>query len=220
MAEELGDRMKDYEKAYDFSLPKKHHVIIRVDGRAFHTLTSNMDKPFDEKFIGAMKYTATSLLDEIQNAKMVYVASDEISVFVTDTEELESQPWFGNRLNKIVSISASEATYAFNTQLDRKGLFDSRAFLIPKEEVPNYFIWRQRDWQRNSLGMFARKFFSARQLHRKGGEAIHEMLGVHGENWASLPFHIRNGTFFIKVEGKVEEVTDKLVYADFKKWLK
>ena len=39
-------------------------------------------------------------------------------------------------------------------------VFDSRVFNIPKEEVCNYFIWRQMDWTRNSVEMLARAHFS------------------------------------------------------------
>lgn len=50
----LGDRMKEYENTFRFYLPKRLPVIIRCDGRAFHTLTHNFDRPFDVVFHTAM----------------------------------------------------------------------------------------------------------------------------------------------------------------------
>ena len=38
----LGDRMKGYENAYRFYLPRRMPVIIRIDGRAFHTFTRGL----------------------------------------------------------------------------------------------------------------------------------------------------------------------------------
>ena len=47
----LGDRMKGYENAYRFYLPRRMPVIIRIDGRAFHTFTRGLQKPFDSRFV-------------------------------------------------------------------------------------------------------------------------------------------------------------------------
>ena len=54
----LGDRMKGYENAYRFYLPRRMPVIIRIDGRAFHTFTRGLQKPFDGRFIEIMQVTA------------------------------------------------------------------------------------------------------------------------------------------------------------------
>ena len=35
----LGDRMKGYENAFRHYLPRRMPVIIRIDGKAFHTYT-------------------------------------------------------------------------------------------------------------------------------------------------------------------------------------
>ena len=43
----LSDRMKDYEAVSDYKLIKKTPVIVRIDGKAFHTYTRGLDKPFD-----------------------------------------------------------------------------------------------------------------------------------------------------------------------------
>lgn len=48
MHDDLGDRMKSYyEDRYRIMLPRRTNVIIRIDGKAFHTFTRDCDKPFD-----------------------------------------------------------------------------------------------------------------------------------------------------------------------------
>jgi len=50
----LGNRMKEYEGVSSFKLIRKTPVIIRVDGKAFHTWTKGMDKPFEESLTLSM----------------------------------------------------------------------------------------------------------------------------------------------------------------------
>ena len=44
----LAKRMKKYEAVSKNVLMRRTPVIIRVDGRAFHTFTKGFQKPFDE----------------------------------------------------------------------------------------------------------------------------------------------------------------------------
>ena len=52
-------------------------VIIRVDGRAFHTLTRKMERPFDYGFIRAMVSGARAVASDAQGCELAYVQSDE-----------------------------------------------------------------------------------------------------------------------------------------------
>ena len=54
----LGIRMKGYEFISRLFLMKRNPVIIRVDGKAFHTFTKGMNKPFDQPLIETMQETA------------------------------------------------------------------------------------------------------------------------------------------------------------------
>lgn len=42
----LGDRMKGYEDVSRNFLTRRVPAIIRLDGKAFHTFTKGMEKPF------------------------------------------------------------------------------------------------------------------------------------------------------------------------------
>lgn len=190
----LSDRMKEYEKAYDIKLPKRMATILRIDGRSFSQFLRTLDKPIDEKVKAAMDNVAIQLVENIQGAVLAYVQSDEISVLIINYKSLDYDPWFGNYLQKIVSVSASIATWAFNEKWKElnpstkdNAMFDSRTFILPKEEVCNYFIYRQKDWQKNSVQMLARSQFSAKSLFRKNGSEMQDMLWKKGINWNDLP---------------------------------
>lgn len=196
----LGRRMKDnYEHRYNFRLTRRTPVIVRVDGRAFHTFTKQFDRPFDNFLMDAMEHAATNLAMDMQGCKLVYIQSDEASFLLTDYDTLETEAWFGYELNKIVSISAACMTAHFCDWLGKVAMFDARAFNIPREEVANYFVWRAKDWERNSLQMYCQAHFSHRELHGKDRAAMHEMLHEKGLNWATdLDDRERNGTFILR----------------------
>jgi tRNA(His) guanylyltransferase len=193
--------MKRYEEAYRTYLPEGLPVIVRLDGRAFHTLTERMKlkKPFDVGFRNYMALTTRFLCKEIQNARFAYTQSDEISVLLINYEEPETESWFRNRLDKVISISAALASSYFscNFVYSKVGyaVFDSRAFVLPVHEVENYFIWRWQDCVRNSLNAFAQAHFSHKELHGKNKADVHEMLHKKGLNWAEdCTSEEKNGT--------------------------
>lgn len=110
----MGDRFKKYEGIYKNSLMPRGYSIIRIDGKAFHTYTKGLEQPFDNGLIQDMDETAAYLCRNIMGAKMAFVQSDEISIVVTDFDKIETQAWFDNDVQKMVSISASMATAKFN----------------------------------------------------------------------------------------------------------
>ena len=195
----LGDRMKEnYENRVQLSLIRRMPVIIRLDGRSFHTLTRKCNKPFDERISDSIARTANCLCSIVQGVKCAYTQSDEISLLLTDFDTLTTMAWFDYNIQKIVSISASMASVKFSELWGLPGCFDSRAFNLPKEEVANYFVWRQKDWVRNSVSMLAQSHFSHKQLQNQGQAAMHEMLHSKGENWNDLDPKWKNGQFIDK----------------------
>jgi len=215
MKNELGTRMKEnYENAYRIKLTRRTPVIIRLDGKAFHTLTRKCDKPFDEFLYDAMFETMKTLCQEIQGVKCAYMQSDEISLLLTDFDTIRTGAWFDYNLQKIVSISAAIASVEFSRVFCERGLFDSRAFNIPKDEVKNYFIWRQLDWIRNSVSMLAQAHYSHRELLNKNQEDMHEMLHWKEINWADLDSKWKNGTFLFRDDREWKPLTNLILTRD------
>lgn len=204
MSDSLGDRMKqNYENPSRFYLTHRTPVIIRIDGRAFHTFTRNFEKPFSIRFIDAMVVAAMTVAGEMQGFKLGYIQSDEASFLLTDYDNLQTQPWFGYNKSKLESVSASIMTAAFARCMRLVGVtdlatFDARAFNIPEAEVANYFLWRAKDWARNSISMYAQAHFSHKELQGMNSAAMHEMLHGIGRNWAfDLMDDEKNGTFLM-----------------------
>jgi len=200
----LGDRMKAYEKTDKKFLEPKTPVIIRLDGRAFHTYTKGFNRPFDDVIINAMKHTTQKLCEEIQNVKIAYSQSDEITLFLSDYDKKNTQQWFNGNIEKIVSLSASIATYHFNDYMERMywlnnpdrrkpATFDSRVFNIPKHEVVNCFIWRQQDAIKNSISALAQSVYSTKELHRKSTAQMLSMLMDKKIDWDELEVHKKRG---------------------------
>ena len=112
--DDLGTRMKEYEKRNQYYLQKRTPVAIRVDMRAGHTFTRGFKRPSDYIFMKSMQETAKYMCENMGNAKFAYVQSDEITIILTDYDTLETDCWFNYRTDKLCSISASMATMAFN----------------------------------------------------------------------------------------------------------
>lgn len=224
MTDQLGSRMKDqYESRTRYKLMRRCPTIIRLDGKAFHTYTKGLDKPFDEGLMKDMVQTAKFLCEEIQGAKFGYVQSDEISILITDFDKLQTSAWFDNNIQKIVSVAASMATAKLNKlrlfrsfgdalddlnvingydyeQAPKLAFFDARVFQISDyEEVVNYFIWRQQDATRNSIQMLAQSLYSHKELLGKNNNELQELCFQKGHNWNNLSDNKKRGTCLYKM---------------------
>lgn len=113
--DELGKRMKEYyEQIPRTKLMRRTPVIIRLDGKAFHTFTKGFHKPFDEILIKSMQETTKYLCENIQGCVLGYTQSDEITLVLVDYKNLNTSAWFDYEVQKMCSIAASMATMKFN----------------------------------------------------------------------------------------------------------
>jgi tRNA(His) 5'-end guanylyltransferase len=207
MKDALGDRMKDfYEDRTRIKLGRRTNTLIRIDGKAFHTYTKGLNKPYDTGLLEDMNETTKFLCENIQGAKMGYVQSDEISIWLTDYDDLATSAWFDNNLQKMCSVAASLATAKFNQLRTKRAyenieadpiahgqtaydmgisqalnnplaMFDARVFQISYiDEVVNYFIWRQQDATRNSISMAAQSMFSHKELQGKKASEMQDIM--------------------------------------------
>ncbi len=205
--DDLGKRMKEnYEMRARTSLVRRMPVAIRIDGKAFHTFTKHLNRPFDDILMTAMEDTMKKLCQNIQGCVFGYTQSDEITLILCDYQTLTTDAWFDYEVQKMTSISASMATLYFNQSFCKQvdewiesycetwntidndylkaltdccqigAMFDARAFNIPKEEVTNLIYWRQLDATRNSIQSVGQYYFSHNRLHGKSCNQIQEML--------------------------------------------
>ena len=201
MTLEIGKRMKEYyEDRQQSSLMRRVPVILRLDGKAFHTLTSGLPT-FSPDVRLSMLESCNELLEGIQGARIAYTQSDEISILLVDYDKLESGAWFDYNTQKIVSISASICSVAFSLSYGKSAYFDSRAFNVPTYDVVNYFIWRQLDCIRNSVQSYARDYFSHKDLNGKSVVDVTNMLTGIEKPLSNLDVIWRNGTIVTKSDG-------------------
>ena len=225
--DDLSIRMKEYEGTSQLNLTRRMPVVIRLDGKAFHTFTKGFKKPFDEIFWIAMAETTKYLCENIQNCVLGYCQSDEITLVLIDYYNLNTDVAFKNNVQKLCSITASMCTLAFNQFLDSnlayeweigeydkdcllklshkpmKAMFDSRCFNVPREDVTNCLLWRQKDCHKNSISSIAQTLFSNKELERKSNKERLQMCIDKGYNWSALDDMYKLGTFVIKDENGV-----------------
>lgn len=221
----LGDRMKEnYENRSKTYLVRRTPVIIRLDGKSFHTFTKGFKRPYDEIFHTAMNNTLKYLCENIQGCKLGYTQSDEITLLLMDDDTLTTDAFFDYNVQKVCSITASMATLKFNQYLrentedyfvehswdedylailslaiTKGAMFDSRCFNIPKEEVENCFIWRQQDATRNAIQMLGQTNFSHKELQNKSCNDIQDMLMLQkGINFNDMPTEFKRGVCCVK----------------------
>jgi len=235
--------MKQYENAADVRLVRRLPVIVRIDGKKFSKYTKRLkvEKPFDSRFLEAMKNTAIALAKNVTGCVFCYTQSDEISLILRNDQSLESEPFLNNRVQKITSILASMATGWFNrfitnindnensncfSQHPRElspAFFDARAYVVPSiEEVKNYLIWRQQDCTRNSIlnatyyGLAALPDMgkkSARNLiHGLNINELQElMFSKAGINWNDFDPEFRRGTAAYRAIKIIETQTENII---------
>lgn len=218
----LGDRMKqNYENRSKTYLTRRTPVIIRLDGKAFHSFTRNFQRPYDEVFHEAMNDTLLYLCKNIQGCKFGYTQSDEITLVLTDYDKLDTDAWFGYGVQKMCSVAASMATLEFNRKFRMAvqrwweehpyesyekqydvylrasatgAMFDARCFNIPKEEILNCLIWRQQDATRNAIQMLGQTYFSQKNLEHMKQNQIQDMLMLEkGINFNDMAIEFKRG---------------------------
>ena len=185
---DLGDRMKSYERVFDISMPYRLPVIIRLDGKGFSNFTKKIKakKPFDNIFSSVMSQTMFDVAERIEGCVFGYTQSDEITLIIKNDQSLESTPWFGNRIQKITSVSASIASAAFNSLMQPDpdeymplAYFDARVFVVPSwQEAINCLIWRQQDCTKNSISSAC--FYEISKKEDMGKKTARKLM--HGLN--------------------------------------
>lgn len=206
---DIGNRMKtNYESVSQYKLTRRTPVVIRLDGKAFHTFTKHFNKPFDDTFINRMQDVTEYLVRNVQGCIYGYTQSDEISLFLIDYTNLNTNPWFDNKVQKMCSVSASMATAKFNenSPWDTLGLFDARAFNVPETDVYNCLLWRFKDWKRNSIQMLAQSMFSHKELHKKNTKDMVAMCMARGVNWNELDDVYKYGTLVTKTDRLIARI--------------
>lgn len=192
------------------TLPSDTLVGLRLDGKAFHTLTKQFERPFDPTFMGAMDATAKALLEgPLANALGAHVQSDEISIFFRNGNPIRGNQVLGGKVEKILSIAASTATLGFLRALpgvQGDPVFDARLFVLgDSDNAQRYLDWRRMDARKNAITMAASCLRSHRELM---GMSTRDRLGVlQGTHLEALPEGFLYGRLMVRVQREIPVTT-------------
>ena len=223
--------MKDYEIYSTMKVPKNSNIIIRLDGRKFHSLSKALDlvKPFDENFYKIITNVCLDIFNQFA-PKFIYAFSDEISILLDEIP-------FSGRVEKMNSVFASLASSSFTYNLlndysnefdlnnlsdnERKNVFpisfDSRIIPIDDASISSYFKWRQDECWRNCIngyGIWAlKKECSNEEANEriKGLKSsdIHDLLFERGINLNDVETWKKRGIGIYKKSWEIEGYNPK-----------
>jgi len=191
--------MKDYEVYSSLKVPKNSKIVIRLDGRSFHKLASDLKlvKPYDENFYKVISMVCRDLFEEF-SPLFVYTFSDEISLI------LDNVPFEG-RVEKIDSVVASFTASSFVMHYDvdftKPPAFDSRIIPIAEGDILKYFRWRQDECWRNCVNSHGITYLKSKYSNAEANDKInglklneiHELLFQNGINLNDVETYKKRG---------------------------
>ena len=202
--DDLGDRCKQFERAEaDRRAMRGLPLLARLDGRAFHTFTRDLPRPYDPGMSKTMIETTRYLVQEMV-ALVGYTQSDEITLAWYEPSQSVSDYAFDGRFQKLASVLAGMASARF-CQLLAEHLpskaretphFDCRVWQVPTlADAAEVFVWREDDATKNSITMAASAYYSDRELDGKNSSVKQDMLWQKGVNWNDFPRFFKRGTY-------------------------
>ena len=201
--------MKDYEVYSSLKVPKNSNVIVRLDGRAFHKLASDLKlvKPYDRNFYQVMAVVCEDLFREF-SPSFVYTFSDEISLLLNNIP-------FDGRIEKINSVMAGFASSSFVIHYDvdfkKPPAFDSRIIPINDEDILDYFRWRQDESWMNCVNSHGISYLKTKYSNNEANDKIngmklneiHELLFQNGINLNDIETYKKRGIGIYRKNKKV-----------------
>lgn len=200
----LGDRCKELEgseagRRAMRGLP----LLARLDGRAFHTFTRDLERPYEHGMSVAMIETTRYLVREM-TALVGYTQSDEITLAWFESSQSASDYAFDGRFQKLASVLAGMASTRFYqlvlehlpSKANETPHFDCRVWQVPTlADAADVFIWREDDATKNSITMAAGAYYSDAELDGKSSGVKQEMLWQKGVNWNDFPSFFKRGSY-------------------------
>jgi len=186
-------------------------VIIRLDGRAFHSLLADYSfaRPYDTTFADGMVRVCSDFFTQSGFTPILaYTFSDEISLLFSELP-------FEGRIEKLTSVIASFAASSLTISLRMKGpvSFDARVIPVESGHVPGYLAWRQKEAWRNHMNGYSqtvlirqgmKPHLVQRKLNGLKAAELHEICFQNGINLATTPSWERRGIMVYKKQVEKE----------------
>ncbi|GAA5818222.1 MAG: guanylyltransferase [Methanobrevibacter sp. CfCl-M3] len=199
--------MKEHEIYSEIKVPLSSNLILRLDGRSFHSLSKklNLKTPFDYEFTSLMAKAGLDIFKEF-SPLFIYTFSDEVSILFNYIP-------FSGRIEKLNSVFSSLASSSLTLSIKNSDrydddydlfpiAFDSRTIPVSDNEIFNYFKWRQDEAYRNCINIYGywalKEKYENDELKKKlngfKSPEIHEYLfRKKGINLGKLPAWQRRG---------------------------
>jgi tRNA(His) guanylyltransferase len=205
---DVGTRMKShYESRARTRFVRRMPIILRLNGKNFKEWTSWCQKPFDTSLCTALVDTLSHLLENVPNAVFGYLHSDKLSILLRDYDDHDTGLWFDGDVQDIISLATSMATAFFNNQFEPRqhppALFQMRAFNLPREEVHNYFVWRQSNSLTGALHGLGRHHLGEQNMQKYSNAAIVTELQKRDVDLKNLDSRYVNGIVCLRNSHKV-----------------
>lgn len=211
MSQSFQQRHQVYEAAYDNIIINRLPIVIKLDGRSFSKLSENLQKPFDHNLTAIFNDTMLSLAKQIDGVIFGYQYSDKIIFILKNDKTKDTDPWCGNKIQALASLSASIATYEFMVHLwemdpilNLNGpiSFKSKVWAIPdNNEIINQLILRQYACVQHAVNESVHSVLKTKYgaetnqlLEGKTLEQRKQILSESGISFDSLPKIYRNGS--------------------------
>ena len=201
--------MKEYEVYSSLKVPKNSKIIMRLDGRSFHTLAHDLEliKPYDENFYKVMSSVCRDLFEEF-SPLFVYTFSDEISLL------FDNVPFDGRieKLNSVIaSFTASSFVMHYNREFKKPPAFDSRVIPISDDDIVKYFKWRQDESWVNCVNSHGISYLKSKYPNKIANDKIngmnlseiHELLFENGINLNDVETYKKRGIGIYRKNKKV-----------------
>jgi len=136
----LSNHQIAYRDTFDYRLPPHLPVILQLQGKGFKGLTAHLQKPFSPDLYELLGKAMHIYIPEIQGAVAGYLQTDEITFILRNDQSPDSEPWYNNRIQDIVSSTASQFTNIVNQvyqeeythlKLPQLMSFSCRAWTVP-----------------------------------------------------------------------------------------
>lgn len=167
------DYLKKLEQDSEQLIPSNESLVARLDGRAFHTFTRGLRRPFDPTLREVMADTAEALMDEF-GATEAFMQSDEITLIWRPRQNrngtgLVDHP-FSGRTVKLSTVLASYCSVEFYKMIHRYkdtsyNGFDCRIYSGTEKVADDSLRFRFIDCATNAYQSVAQSMWSQKELN-------------------------------------------------------
>lgn len=153
----IGDRITENEYNCPTMANNKQWIVIRIDinnmskQRQWMIKNNKMSSGYCNKFSQSMKDTLEYLCIKF-NAKIGFTQSDEMTLVLNKTDDINFQHQFKGRRDKLITLIASSASVKLSMLVDFPLQFDGRAsFHDTYNSARQVIAWRKWDATRNGV---------------------------------------------------------------------